>query len=546
VTFDFKNPEALKALTTTLLQKDFGLQVEIPSNRLVPTLPLRLNYLLWMEDLIGFLSKPREEETRGVDIGCGASCIYPLLASTTNKWKMLATELDSEGVDCARRNVARNDLEEFITVKQVEAGTVLKGALNMDHMYDFTICNPPFFRSERDADSCSKSRSKSRSLPHGGKTGSSNEVVVQGGEVAFIQQMIQESAELRDMVKIYSTMVGQKSSLDVLKSELKKVGVASSTQTEFCQGNVTRWGLAWTFLPEVSLQIVAKKKKKEKPPMKYVVPIPDDPLCYTVSTVTSKLKALFTLLQIQYKECKRNQRSLVLEVTAHRNTWAHQRQQRRQQKKYETQQTSEGNNPCEMSVSASADTGSDLKGSESVLSDSPSQPQSQTDVMSMKRKGDEYENNNKRLKKGEDKILHTADDLLGYANKTHETGFLNQGIPQLTSQSELYSHSLKSGCTKMLQNRNGNERAGDRFEEDNDDNRCSENEDCFARSSPDTLQKREDMTERNTDSYLLNALVSVSKVGPDIIMEMVWLEGTHGRDAMHQVLQYIKNNLKIE
>jgi len=94
-------------------------------------------------------------------------------------------------------------------------------------------------------------------------------------------------------------MVGQKSSLDVLKSELKKVGVASSTQTEFCQGNVTRWGLAWTFLPEVSLQIVAKKKKKEKPPMKYVVPIPDDPLCYTVSTVTSKLKALFTLLQVQ-------------------------------------------------------------------------------------------------------------------------------------------------------------------------------------------------------------------------------------------------------
>jgi len=94
-------------------------------------------------------------------------------------------------------------------------------------------------------------------------------------------------------------MVGQKSSLDVLKSELKKAGVASSTQTEFCQGNVTRWGLAWTFLLEVSLQVVSKKKKKEKPPMKYVVPIPDDPLCYTVSIVTSKLKALFTLLQVQ-------------------------------------------------------------------------------------------------------------------------------------------------------------------------------------------------------------------------------------------------------
>lgn len=28
---------------------------------------------------------------------------------------MLATEVDNESVDCARRNVARNELEEFIT-----------------------------------------------------------------------------------------------------------------------------------------------------------------------------------------------------------------------------------------------------------------------------------------------------------------------------------------------------------------------------------------------------------------------------------------------
>ena len=249
-------------------------------------------------------------------------------------------------------------------------------------------------------------------------------------------------------------------------------------------------------------------------------------------------------LQIQYKECKRNQQSLVLEVTAHRNTWSHQRQQRRQLKKYETQQTSEGNNPCETSVSASADTGSDLKGSESKLPDSPSQPQSQTDVMSMKRKGDEEYENNKRLKEGEDKILQTADDLLGHANKTHNTGSPNEGIPQLASQSELYSHSLTS--TKTLQNLKGNESAGDRFEEDKDDNRCSENEGCFASSSADTLQKRDDMTERNSNSYLLNALISISKVGPDVIIEMVWLEGTHGRDSIHQVMQYIKNNLKIE
>jgi hypothetical protein len=94
-------------------------------------------------------------------------------------------------------------------------------------------------------------------------------------------------------------MVGHKSSLKALKSELVKVGVASSTHTEFCQGHTTRWGLAWTFLPELNLELVPKNKKKEKPPMKYVVPMPGNPLCYTVSAVTSKLKMLFTDLQVQ-------------------------------------------------------------------------------------------------------------------------------------------------------------------------------------------------------------------------------------------------------
>jgi 23S rRNA A1618 N6-methylase RlmF len=69
VTIDFKNRETLRALTTTLLHKDFGLRVEIPLNRIVPTLPLRLNYLLWIEDLLHFSVNCKEGQTRGVDIG---------------------------------------------------------------------------------------------------------------------------------------------------------------------------------------------------------------------------------------------------------------------------------------------------------------------------------------------------------------------------------------------------------------------------------------------------------------------------------------------
>jgi methyltransferase len=95
-------------------------------------------------------------------------------------------------------------------------------------------------------------------------------------------------------------MLGLKCHLNVLKSELEKAEVASSTHTEFSQGHTTRWGLAWTFFPELNLEMTSKNKKKKKPPapMKHIVPMPNNPLYYNVSTVANKLVALFTQLQV--------------------------------------------------------------------------------------------------------------------------------------------------------------------------------------------------------------------------------------------------------
>lgn len=62
---NFKEPEAVRALTCTLLKEDFGLTIQIPLERLIPTVPLRLNYIHWVEDLIDGQKQPR----RGIDIG---------------------------------------------------------------------------------------------------------------------------------------------------------------------------------------------------------------------------------------------------------------------------------------------------------------------------------------------------------------------------------------------------------------------------------------------------------------------------------------------
>lgn len=62
---NFKEPEAVRALTCTLLKEDFGLTIQIPLERLIPTVPLRLNYIHWVEDLVDGQKQPR----RGIDIG---------------------------------------------------------------------------------------------------------------------------------------------------------------------------------------------------------------------------------------------------------------------------------------------------------------------------------------------------------------------------------------------------------------------------------------------------------------------------------------------
>ena len=65
---NFKDPQAVRELTYTLLKHDFGLSLEVPLDRLIPTVPLRLNYILWVEDLLKESSLGKDP-IKGVDIG---------------------------------------------------------------------------------------------------------------------------------------------------------------------------------------------------------------------------------------------------------------------------------------------------------------------------------------------------------------------------------------------------------------------------------------------------------------------------------------------
>ncbi|KAI9739151.1 MAG: hypothetical protein M1834_007364 [Cirrosporium novae-zelandiae] len=250
---DFSNPEAVQQLTKSLLKRDFKIIIKLPPDRLCPPVPNRLNYILWLQDLLDTTNNgssdqydPKRDVT-GLDIGTGASCIYPLLGcSLRSKWRFVATELDEKSLECASSNIRQNNLKSRIRPMKNEAdGPLIPLDVLGFEKIDFTMCNPPFYTSQDEMLSSAKEKSRP---PFSACTGSPIEMIYPGGEIAFVSRMIDESVILRGRVQWYTSMLGKLSSVSAIIEKLKSVGIANWAATEFIQGNKTRrWAIAWSW-----------------------------------------------------------------------------------------------------------------------------------------------------------------------------------------------------------------------------------------------------------------------------------------------------------
>ena len=72
---DFSDPEAVYVLNKALLKWRFNVNWTLKAGHLCPAVPGRFDYLLHANDL---LSKLEGRRARMLDIGTGASLIYPL------------------------------------------------------------------------------------------------------------------------------------------------------------------------------------------------------------------------------------------------------------------------------------------------------------------------------------------------------------------------------------------------------------------------------------------------------------------------------------
>lgn len=258
---DFGDPTAVRMLNRALMQSQYGIAGwQFPAGYLCPPIPGRADYLHGLADLLAQDNGgaiPRGGAICALDIGTGASCIYPLLGHVDYGWRFVGTEIDSAALASAAAIIAANSgLRAAVELRlQPDPTLILKGVVQPGERFDLTLCNPPFHASA--AEAAQGSARKWQNLGRSGGAGSrparnfgghAHELWCRGGELGFVGQMIKESAELASSVYWFSSLIANGAHLAPLKQQLQKAGAQQVQSVAMAQGQKQSRFLAWTFL----------------------------------------------------------------------------------------------------------------------------------------------------------------------------------------------------------------------------------------------------------------------------------------------------------
>jgi 23S rRNA (adenine1618-N6)-methyltransferase len=258
ISIDFSNQLAILALNKALLLHYYNIQNwDIPKNYLCPPIPGRADYIHHIADLLSISSNgkiPRGKNIKGLDIGIGANCIYSLLGTSIYGWQFIGSECDDVSFNSANNIINSNEqLKNNITLrKQKNKNDIFNSIINQDDKFDFTLCNPPFHKSKKEAKegtkrkilNLSKGKNKKISLNFGGQH---NELWCEGGELEFIKKMIFQSIEFKNNCKWFTTLVSKKENLEEIYKALKNTNIKESKTINMQQGQKLSRIVAWRF-----------------------------------------------------------------------------------------------------------------------------------------------------------------------------------------------------------------------------------------------------------------------------------------------------------
>lgn len=290
-TITFANPRAVRALNTALLLADYNVRSwELPEETLTPPVPGRADYIHTLADVLASSSSAKNRipttNVVGVDIGTGASLIYPLIGTAAYPgWSFIGTDVDRDSLQAAQRILDANHRETTISLRhQPNPRRMLQGILarstTSTEVVDFVMCNPPFYtsqkafqrESERKVRNLARNQRRRRrgtrvptapqpppsssnnTLNHSTATGSSNcrgvanELWYPGGEVAFVGRLITESASLfADQCLWCSSLVSRRDHVPLLQAQLRRHDARDVRVIDVGQGNKSAVLLFWSF-----------------------------------------------------------------------------------------------------------------------------------------------------------------------------------------------------------------------------------------------------------------------------------------------------------
>ncbi len=271
---DFFDPKAVKALNKALLAHFYGIENwDIPQNYLTPPIPGRADYIHHAADLLSTADSgkiPTGNKIKCLDIGVGASGVYPLIGTQTYGWSFIGTDIDPVSLDSVNKIVALNPaLKDKLELRlQENPNNIFQGILSKEERIDLTVCNPPFHTSLAEAQAGTMRKLKNLqqkklvkpTLNFGGQKA---ELWCAGGEKKFVTDMVHQSKQFATSCFWFTTLLSKESNLKPVLYSLREAGALDVKTIPMGQGNKISRLVAWTFLnPEQQRKWVALKWKK--------------------------------------------------------------------------------------------------------------------------------------------------------------------------------------------------------------------------------------------------------------------------------------------
>ena len=263
MSIEFSNPIALRVLNKSLLNHYYGIKNwEFPENNLCPPIPGRADYIHHIADLLAennFGKIPKGDKITCLDIGMGASCIYPIIGVTEYDWRFITSDIDLKSIASARKIIQSNtNIKDKIECRlQKNKNSIFKNIIEKEDKIDLIICNPPFHSSKDDAQKATLrklrnlSEKKEKNI-HVNFAGINNEIIFEGGEIKFIQNIINESKLYAKNCYWFSTLVSKQSNLKKTYKLINRAGAYFMKTIPMGTGNKSSRIVAWTFLSKDS------------------------------------------------------------------------------------------------------------------------------------------------------------------------------------------------------------------------------------------------------------------------------------------------------